>query len=197
MLQFTDDRQVRPSTFVGEAPDVTKIRPLMEAKRPAFEASREVIQPLLDANKQVYYCEDMWETRFTPTESAGPRSLWWTGVTIFDCYKPPEGAPESVSPGHPHEGLQMDGYCLYRAPGSLQKVGIWERVDFGVWNLQYPEGRGAPPPEQVYRRVTLFFEPTDFEKEKRSGIIWESHQRGLIEDIWFRPGEANRDLLQR
>ena len=197
MLQFTDDRQVRPGALVGEEPDLSKTRPLTESKRQVFEASREVVQPLLDANKQVYYCEDMWRTRFTPKESGGPKSLWWTGVTIFECYKPPEGAPESVSPGRTHEGLQMDGPCLYFAPGSLQRIGIWERVDFGVWNLQFPEGRGAPPPDQVYRRVTLFFDPTDFEKEKRSGIVWESQQGDLIEDIWFRPGQANRDFLQR
>ena len=134
-------------------------------------------------------------TRFTPKESGGPKSFWWTGVTVFECYKPPEGVSEPMSPDQSHEGLQMVGPYLYSMPGRLQKVGIWERVDFGVWTLQYPEGRGAPPPEQVYRRVTFFFEPTDFEGTKRSGIVWENHEGELIEDIWFRPGTANRDFL--
>ena len=76
MLQFTDDRQVRPGALVGEEPDLSKTRPLTESKRQVFEASREVIQPLLDANKQVYYCEDMWETRFAPTETEESSGPW-------------------------------------------------------------------------------------------------------------------------
>ena len=59
MLQFTDDRQVRPGTWIGEMPDRTKIRPLFESKRRLFEACKAEIQPLLDARKQVFFCEDV------------------------------------------------------------------------------------------------------------------------------------------
>ena len=83
MLQFTDDRQVRPGTFVGVSPDATKVRPLKEAKRPALEACGNEIRRLLDPDKQVYYCEDMWMTGFTPEDQTGGlKNLWWTGVTL-------------------------------------------------------------------------------------------------------------------
>ena len=136
MLQFTDDRQVRPGMWIGEMPDRTKIRPLMEAKRRAFEACKAEIQSLLDSSKQVHYCEDMWKTRFTPKESEEPSGLWWTGVTVFRCYRPSDGTPEPYGPDQAHEGLQKVGPYLYLMPGRLQKVGIWERVDFGVHTLQ-------------------------------------------------------------
>ena len=78
----------------------------------------------------------------------------------------------------------------------MEKLGVWERVDFGVHQFQYPKGRGAPPPDQVYRRVTLLFDARDFEEEKKGGIVWENHEGDLIEYMWFRPGEADRQFLQ-
>ena len=65
---------------------------------------------------------------------------------------------------------------------GMEKVGVWERVDCGVYKFQYPEGRGAPPPDQIYRRVTFFYDPADFEREKRSGLVWENHEGDLTED---------------
>ena len=129
MLQFTDDRQIRPGTLVGVPPDVTKVRPLKEARRLAIAACETKIRQILDFDKQVYYGEDTWMTRFTPENQAGgPKSLWWTGVSVFECYEeekqtPREATPEPASPD--------------RGRG-LQKVGIWERADFGVWEFQYP-----------------------------------------------------------
>ena len=108
-------------------------------------------------------------------------------MTLFECYDeehqktPKEVVPEPTSPDRDR---------------GLQKVGIWERADFGVWEFQYPEGRGAPPPSQVYRRVTFIFDPSDFEGVKRSGIVWENHEGELLQDMWFQLGTANRDFLQ-
>ena len=48
----------------------------------------------------------------------------------------------------------------------MEKLGVWERVDFAAHRFQYPDGRGAPPPDQVYRRVTPLFDARDFEEEK-------------------------------
>ena len=78
----------------------------------------------------------------------------------------------------------------------MEKVGVWERVDFGVHQFHYPEGRGAPPPDQVYRRVTFLFDVNDFAEEKRGGLVWQDHEGALVEDMWFRAGGAEHQFLR-
>ena len=98
----------------------------------------------------------------------------------------PRGQPEPIGPG-PTEPDRAE---------QMETLGVWERVDLGADKFQFVEGRGAPPPEQVHRRVTFFFNPEDFAREKLRGVVWEDHEGALIQDLVFRAGEADRIFLQ-
>ena len=58
-----------------------------------------------------------------------------------------------------------------------------------------PPGRRSPPPEAAESSESEA-DPQDFDDQKRSGIVWQNHEGELIEDMWFRPGRAERQSME-